>query len=146
MSIYVNPVNRIEARLAMFTMFKKSLLFKILATVLLITIVGFGVIVYEVIDQERNGLLEERRRASELMAQPILHTIYEDMVDERADMVRYLIEGMKNVKGAERVQIIRSNGIDEAFQDFKTLKAVEKEHGEELKPFHPPYPRILYEG
>ena len=134
MSINVNPVNRIEARLAMFTMFKKSLLFKILATVLLITIVGFGVLVYEVIDQERNGLLEERRRASELMAQPILHTIYEDMVDERADMVRYLIEGMKNVKGAERVQIIRSNGIEEAFQDFKTLKAVEKEHGEELKP------------
>ena len=46
----------------MFRMFKKSLLFKILGTVLLITIVGFGVLVYEVIDQERNGLLEERKR------------------------------------------------------------------------------------
>src|SRR3990170_3552556 len=118
----------------MFTMFKKSLLFKILGTVLLITIVGFGVLVYEVIDQERNGLLEERRRASELMAQPILHTIYEDMVDERADIVRYLIEGKKNKKGAERLKIIRRNGIEEAFQDFKTHRAVEKEHGEELKP------------
>src|SRR3970040_1252328 len=65
-------------------MFKKSLLFKILGTVLLITIAGFGIIVYEVIDKERE-------------------------------------------------QIIRNNGIEEAFQDFKTLKAVEKEYGK-LKP------------
>jgi len=114
-------------------MFKKSLLFKILGTVLLITIAGFGIIVYEVIDKERENFMKERRKASELMAQPLLHTIYKDMLDERADMARYLIEGMKNVKGTERVQIIRNNGIEEAFQDFKTLKAVEKEYGK-LKP------------
>src|SRR3990167_4426308 len=114
-------------------MFKKSLLFKILGTVLLITIAGFGIIVYEVIDKERESFMGERRKASELMAQPLLHTIYKDMLDERADMARYLIEGMKNVKGTERVQIIRNNGIEEAFQDFKTLKAVEKEYGK-LKP------------
>ena len=114
-------------------MFKKSLLFKILGAVLTITIAGFGIIVYEVIDRERESFIGERRKTSELMAQPLLHTIYKDMLDERADMARYLIEGMKNVKGTERVQIIRNNGIEEAFQDFKTLKAVEKEYGK-LKP------------
>src|SRR3989338_7807421 len=114
-------------------MFKKRLLFKILGTVLLSTIAGFGIIVYEVIDKERESFMVERRKTSELMAQPLLHTIYKDMLDERADMARYLIEGMKNVKDTERVQIIRNNGIEEAFQDFKTLKAIEKEY-EKLKP------------
>ncbi|MBI4745862.1 MAG: HAMP domain-containing protein [Deltaproteobacteria bacterium] len=67
------------------------------------------------------------------MAQPILHSFYQDMLKERVEMPRYLMEGMKNMKNTERVQIIRSNGIEEAFQDFKTLKAVEKEYGD-LKP------------
>ena len=114
-------------------MFKKSLLLKILTIVIGITVIGFGILIYKVISQEEKNFLDERKKTSELMAQPILYTIYKDMLDERADMARHLIEGMKNVKGTERVQIIRSNGIEEAFQDFKTLKAVEKEYGD-LKP------------
>lgn len=114
-------------------MFKNSLLAKILSIVIGITIIGFSILIYKVISQEKKSLLEERRKTSELMAQPLLHTIYKDMLDERADMTRYLIEGMKTVKGTERVQVIRSNGVEEAFQDFKTLKAVEKEYGD-LKP------------
>lgn len=113
-------------------MIKKSLLVKILFIVISTTILGFGILIYKVIEQEKKSLLEERKKTSELMAQPLLHTIYKDMLDERADMTRYLVEGMKSIKGAERVQIIRGNG-EEAFQDFKTLKAVEKEYGE-LKP------------
>lgn len=65
-----------------------------------------------------------------MMAQPLLHTIYKDMLDERAQMVYYLMQGVKNVKGTERVQIIRGNGIEAAFGDDKTLKAVEDEYGE----------------
>ncbi len=116
-------------------MFKvqKSLLVKILSIVIGITILGFGILIYKVIEQEKESLLEERRKTSELMTQPLLHTLYKDMLDERADMIRYLIEGMKNIKGTERVQLIRDNGVEEAFQDFKTLKAVEKEYGD-LKP------------
>jgi len=114
-------------------MLKNSISAKIFFTVVSIIIVGFGFLTYTVIEQEKKDSLKERRSASELMAHPILYTIYKDMLDERADMVRHLIENMKDVKGTERVQIIRSNGIEEAFQDFKTLKAVEKEYGD-LKP------------
>lgn len=114
-------------------MFKKTLLFKTLSIVISISFLGFAILIYKVISQEKESLLEERRKTSELMAQPILHTIYKDMLDERADMARYIMEGMKAIKGIERAQIIRSNGAEEAFQDFKTLKAVEKEYGE-LKP------------
>lgn len=77
--------------------------------------------------------MRERLKASELMAQPILHTIYKDMLDERADMPRFLIEGLKTIKGVERVQLIRSNGVEEAFKDHKTLEAVKIEYGE-IKP------------
>ena len=114
-------------------MFFHGLKIKILALTVIIIILGFSSMIFLVIQEEEQNLLTERRRASKLMAEPILNTIYKDMLEERADMPRFLIEGLKTVKDTERVQIIRSNGVEEAFQDFKTLKAVEKEFGE-IKP------------
>ncbi|HBR17500.1 MAG TPA: hypothetical protein DD725_07830 [Deltaproteobacteria bacterium] len=114
-------------------MFRKSILSKILGVVIAVAIIGFGGLIYRVIEQGKKNLLEERKRASELMAEPILESIYDDMLRERADIARYFIKGVQSIKGVERVQIIRSNGIEEAFQDFKTLKTVEKEYGK-LKP------------
>ncbi|HEY4705921.1 MAG TPA: methyl-accepting chemotaxis protein [Thermodesulfobacteriota bacterium] len=114
-------------------MFRQGLKSKILNLTLGLTLVGFGVLIFLVIKEEEKGLLRERLRASELMAEPILHTIYKDMLDERADMPRFLIEGLKTIKGVERVQLIRSNGVEEAFQDHKTLEAVKAEFGE-IKP------------
>ncbi|HAG51013.1 MAG TPA: hypothetical protein DCL42_06715, partial [Deltaproteobacteria bacterium] len=99
-------------------MFRQSILFKILSIVVGISFIGFAILTYMAISQEEKNLLEERRKTSDLMAQPLLHTIYKDMLDERAEMARYLIEGMKSINGIERVQIIRSNGVEEAFQDF----------------------------
>ena len=45
-----------------------------------LTLVGFGVLIFLVIKEEEKSLLRERLKASELMAQPILHTIYKDML------------------------------------------------------------------
>ncbi len=116
-------------------MFLHGLKAKILTLTAAIIIVGFAILVFFVIKNEKDGLMKERRRASELMAEPILHTIYKDMLEERADMPRFLIEGLKTIKDVERVQIIRSNGVEEAFQDYKTLKAVEDEEAfGEIKP------------
>ncbi|MEE8575408.1 MAG: HAMP domain-containing methyl-accepting chemotaxis protein [Thermodesulfobacteriota bacterium] len=106
---------------------------KILTLTVGIIVLSFGVMVLLVIKDEEKILLKERRRAVELMAEPILHTIYKDMLEERADMPRFLIAGLKTIKDVERVQLIRSNGVEEAFQDYKTLKAVKEEFGE-LKP------------
>ncbi len=114
-------------------MFRQGLKAKILNLTIGLTLVGFGVLVFLVIKEEEKSLLRERMKASELMAQPILHTIYKDMLDERADMPRFLIEGLKTIKGVERVQIIRGNGVEEAFKDYKTLNAVKAEFGE-IKP------------
>ncbi len=114
-------------------MFKHSLQLRISLIVVFVLILGFSTLIYYVIKQEEAGLLKEKEKASEMMAQPILHTIYKDMLDERAEMVYYLMKGVQDVKGIERVQIVRGNGIEAAFSDDKTLKAVEEEYGE-LKP------------
>ncbi len=113
--------------------FRQGLKFKLLTLTIGLSLIGFGLLVYLVIKEEEKSLLRERLNASEMMAQPILHTIYKDMLEERADMPRFLIEGLKTIKGVERVQIIRANGVEEAFKDYKTLNAVKKEYGE-IKP------------
>lgn len=110
--------------------FRHGLKAKILTLTIGLSLLGLGILVTLVIKEEKKNLLRERIKASELMAQPILHTIYIDMLDERADIPRFLITGLKTIKGAARVQIIRSNGVEEAFQDYKTLKQVEREFGE----------------
>lgn len=110
-------------------MLKKSLLFKILAVVIGINIIGFSILIMKVISHEEEQGIEQQARTSELMAKPVLHTLYKDMLDARAEMARHLIEGIKTIEGVTRVQIIRKNGTEEAFQDFKTLDAIEQYSG-----------------
>jgi methyl-accepting chemotaxis protein len=111
-------------------MFRQGLKVKIIALAIGVSLIGLGILVYIVIQEQEENLLMERLKASELMAEPILHAIYKDMLEERADMARFLIAGLETIKGVERVQIIRSNGVEEAFQDYKTLEAVKIEFGE----------------
>lgn len=130
-------------------MLRQGLKAKILSLTIGLSILGFGLLIYLVIRESESSLLRERVKTSELMSQPILHAIYKDMLEERADMARFLIAGLKTIKGVERVQIIRSNGVEEAFQDFKTLKAVKLEFGE-IKPEwtaeHPDKPNNVAAG
>lgn len=111
-------------------MFKRTLQSKISAAVVIVLILGFTSLIYFGIKQQETNLLKEREKATEMMSQPILHTIYKDMLDERAEMVYYLMQGMKDIKGLERLQIVRGNGTEIAFSDDKTLKTVEDERGE----------------
>ncbi|MFZ3072573.1 MAG: methyl-accepting chemotaxis protein [Thermodesulfobacteriota bacterium] len=113
-------------------MLRKSLLLKILSITIAITIIGFIVLISKVLVEGEKGLIKEKAQTAELLTQPLLNTIYKDMLDERADMVRHLVENMKAIKGVRRIQVIRESG-EEAFQDFKTLNAVEEEYGK-LKP------------
>lgn len=111
----------------------KSIHFKILGLVIAVVVVGVVVALYVGNAKQEKELIKEKVRASRLMAQPILDTIYTDMLEERAGSVRRLIDHLQNIEGIERVQIIRSNGIEAAFKDFKTLDAVKEEFGE-IKP------------
>jgi hypothetical protein len=55
------------------------------------------------------------------------------MLEERADMARNLINAMSTTEGIEGLYIVRSNGVEEAFRDFKTINEVKEEYGE-IKP------------
>ncbi|MBI5468771.1 MAG: HAMP domain-containing protein, partial [Deltaproteobacteria bacterium] len=130
-------------------MFKKSLHARIL--VLIIGLIAVGVvfsILWEIKNKE-SELLDEKLRASRFMAKPIMKAIYEDMLEERADMARSLVNAMSATEGIEGLYIVRSNGVEEAFRDFKTINEVKKEYGE-IKPEwttdHPDEPRNVAPG
>ncbi|MEK7850549.1 MAG: hypothetical protein AAB275_01585, partial [Deltaproteobacteria bacterium] len=81
------------------TSFKHTLQIKISFVAILVLALTSSAFVFYAIKQEEAALLKEKERASEMMAQPILHAIYNDMLSERAEMVYYLMEGLKDVKG-----------------------------------------------
>lgn len=112
------------------TSLKPTLQIKISVVVIMVLALTSSAFVFYAIKQEEAALLNEKEKASEMMARPILHAIYDDMLAERAEMVYYLMQGMKDVKGVERVQIVRGNGNEVAFTDDKTLKSVKEEYGE----------------
>lgn len=114
-------------------MFRNSLQLKISIVVICVLLLSFSSLIFFVVKHEEENLLSEKEKASEMMAQPILHTIYKDMLDERAEMAYHLLQAIGNVKNVERVQIVRSSGLETAFSDDKTLAMVEKEYGA-LKP------------
>lgn len=102
----------------------------IVTTILTISVV---LAVHFALKREEAEHLHAKEKASKMMAHPILHTIYSDMMDERAEMVYYLLAGLKNMAGVERAQIIRWDGSEPAFTDDKTLREVKMEH-EKLRP------------
>src|SRR4030065_52910 len=106
-------------------MIKASLHTKIFSIVLGLLIIGVTVFVYWSLKTKKAALLQEKFQAARLMAHPIVDSIYGDMLEERADLVRHLVNTLKTIKDAERVQIIRSNGIEEAFERRKKNWATE---------------------
>ncbi len=108
-------------------LFKKSLLAKLLGLIISITVIGWGVFISAVVKQEED-LFQEKVKAVALMSQPLLYSLYKDMMEERPDMARYLMEGIKETSSVERVQVLRDNGREAGFLDLKTLLEVEEEY------------------
>lgn len=118
--------------------FKKSLLVKLLTLIVCVAVVGGIILITLAIKHEENGLFYEKVQASKLMSAPIVHSLFRDMLDERADLARHLIQGMIAQGHTVRTQVVRGNGVEQAFHDFKTLREVEvaykKDRDEELPP------------
>src|SRR3990172_5718856 len=111
-------------------MLKKSLHSRILVLIVGLITVGVIISIYWEIRNKEKELLDEKVRASRTMAQPVLIAIYEDMLEERADLARHLVRSIGRTHGVESVYIVRSNGVEEAFKDMKTINAVKHEFGE----------------
>lgn len=114
-------------------MLKRSLHSRILILIVGLISVGVIISIYWELKNREAELLDEKLRASRFMAKPVLNAIYEDMLEERADMARQLVHAMRKSEGIEALYIVRSNGTEEAFKDHKTINDVKKEYGE-VKP------------
>ena len=112
----------------MFNFIKKSLHLKILLLTMGIMALGMVIAITWELKTREDALVGEHVRSSRFMAEPVLNDIYEHMIEERADLVRYLIKSLGNVEGIG-LQIVRNNGVEEAFKDLKTIRAVEKTYG-----------------
>jgi PAS domain S-box-containing protein len=110
-------------------MLKKSLHSRILILIAGFISIGVAVSVYLTLKHEEREHLEEKLRASRIMSQPILKAIYDDMLEERADLARHLVSAMGKVEGVEGVYIVRGNGVEEAFKDLKTIAEVKRVYG-----------------
>src|SRR3990170_2450724 len=111
-------------------MLKRSLHARILVLIVGLITVGVIISIYWELRHKEKELLDEKVRASRTMAQPVLTAIYEDMLEERADLARHLVRSIGKTHGVESVYIVRSNGVEEAFRDMKTIDAVKQEFGE----------------
>ncbi|MFQ5737232.1 MAG: ATP-binding protein [Thermodesulfobacteriota bacterium] len=109
-------------------MLKRSLHSRILIPIISLIVIGVIISIAWELKNKEKELLDEKLRASRFMAQPILTAIYEDMLEERADMARHLVGSFSMGTGVESIYIVRSNGVEEAFRDLKTINAVKKEY------------------
>lgn len=122
--------------------FREKLEFKILTLIILILVISFGAIYYMMSTKERENLIAKEREKSVLIADTIHETLIKDMVEFRADLIRYLIGDIRRLPGIIRLQIVRGDGAylgdgrgrEQAFQDFKTLSDVHKRIGTSYRP------------
>jgi len=110
-------------------MFRKSIHLKIVSLVIILATLGAGVSIYFGMKMKETDILDEKLRASRLAAEPVMTAIYEDMIEERADLVRHMLRDMDKAQGLGSIFIVRSNGVEEAFRDMKTINEVIKVHG-----------------
>lgn len=111
----------------------KSVQIKIVSLVAGLLILGLGASVYFGYKLIEANLINEKLKASILIAEPVMTAVYEDMIEGRADLVRHMLDDTAKAQGRGSIFIVRSNGVEEAFRDMKTVNEVIKVYGK-LRP------------
>ncbi|MFQ5894648.1 MAG: adenylate/guanylate cyclase domain-containing protein [Nitrospinota bacterium] len=106
-------------------MLRKSLEAKVLALIALILVVGFGVSSLLTIQRESNLIYRQSREKAQLLADSIVRSIQNNMLQGRPDIARDLIKNLHELQGVAVVQVLRRDGM-EAFKDLATLNQVQE--------------------
>jgi class 3 adenylate cyclase len=97
---------------------------KVLALVLTILILGFGLLLGLNLARERRALEERHRETARLLAASILTAVENGMMEARPDIIRRLLQELrKEIRDVRRIDVYRRNGV-EAFTDLETVEAV----------------------
>jgi len=105
-------------------LFRHHLRIKVIALILAILILGFGVLVILNIRREAEVLVAGNRETARLLAAAILRSIENGMQEGRPDIIRQLVYDLKEeLKDVRRLDVYRRNGV-EAFADLETVEEV----------------------
>lgn len=105
-------------------LFRTRLRAKVLALILLILIVGFGVLLILNIRREAEVLVATNRETARLLSVSILRSIENGMLGGRPDIIRQLVQNLKaELTDVRRLDVFRRNGV-EAFADLETVNEV----------------------
>jgi hypothetical protein len=97
---------------------------KVLALVIGILVLGFGLLLGLNVGRERRALEERHRETARLLAASILTAVENGMLEARPDIIRRLAHELQTqLRDVRRIDIYRRNGV-EAFTDLETVEAV----------------------
>ena len=110
--------------MAFLTMFQRHLQLRVIALIVAILVLGFGVLVILNIRREAEVLVAGNRETAQLLTASIQKSIENGMLDGRPDIIRRLVQELrKELKDVRVLDVYRRNGV-EAFSDLETLKEV----------------------
>jgi class 3 adenylate cyclase/HAMP domain-containing protein len=99
---------------------------KVVALIVAILILGFGVLVILNIRREQQVLIAANRETAELLATSVVGGIVNGMLQARPDIIRRLVGQLRTeLKDVRRLDVYRRNGV-EAFSDLETLRQVQQ--------------------
>jgi class 3 adenylate cyclase/HAMP domain-containing protein len=111
--------------MAFLDVFRHRLQAKVISVIVAILILGFGVLVILNIQRESRALIAKNRDTSRLLASAIVESIDNVMIEARPDIVRLLIQDLKDeLKDIKHLDIFRQNGV-EAFSDLSTFEEID---------------------
>jgi hypothetical protein len=108
---------------------RRRLRVKVIALIVAILVVGFGILVTVNIQREAQVLVDAHQETARLLAASILGSIESGMLEARPDVIRRLVGDLKGeLKEVRRLDVYRANGV-EAFADLDTLTKVDRGPG-----------------
>ena len=110
--------------MALMQMFQRHLQVKVIALVLAILILGFGVLVILNIQREAEVLVAGNRETARLLTASITTSIENGMLQGHPDIILRLVQELKKeLKDVRVLDVYRRNGV-EAFSDLKTVEEI----------------------
>jgi hypothetical protein len=109
--------------LTLAAMFQRHLQLRVIALIVAILVLGFGVLVILNIQRETEAIVDGNRETARLLAASITKSIENGMLEGRPDIIRRLVQELKKeLKDVRVLDVYRYNGV-EAFSDLETWKS-----------------------
>ncbi len=111
--------------MALMQMFQRHLQVKVIALILAILVLGFGVLVILNIQREAEVLVAGNRETARLLTASITTSIENGMLEGHPDIILRLVQELKKeLKDVRVLDVYRRNGV-EAFSDLKTVEEID---------------------